>query len=200
MTPVRYCCIECNESTVPRCPMHSPSSAGQPACCNAQHCCCRRCVQVNLLTNSSHCGKCNAGCSFAHVTDASCSGGVCGWTTCEAGYDDCDKDKANGCEVRLSAACRTQQFQCLPQHMCSCAAHAFRSAYLSHLLGSATKMIGSCMPPRLLLIQCDLEASGSHVLHTMSLRVSVAAHCSSCAAWTSCLLTPAQITVLRACL
>jgi len=61
---------------------------------------------VNTL---SHCGSC-APCAPAHASGATCSSaGVCDYTTCAAGFDDCDGDAANGCE---SDAATSQLIDC----------------------------------------------------------------------------------------
>lgn len=62
--------------------------------------------EVNLNSVTS-CGTMCAGrvdCTGAsNVNTATCSAGVCGITTCDAGFGNCDGNAANGCEVNLNA-------------------------------------------------------------------------------------------------
>jgi len=55
--------------------------------------------EVNLKTDIKNCNACNTACSAANGT-ASCTNGACG-ITCNAGFDNCDGNVANGCEVNL---------------------------------------------------------------------------------------------------
>jgi hypothetical protein len=52
-------------------------------------------TQLNSLT---HCGGCNVGCSRPNGT-VSCATGTCTLTGCNAGWNNCDGDATNGCEV-----------------------------------------------------------------------------------------------------
>ncbi|MFO0603598.1 MAG: hypothetical protein U0324_10515 [Polyangiales bacterium] len=58
--------------------------------------------EVDARTSVAHCGACGRACSPANAT-ASCAAGVCGYTACNAGFADCDGNRANGCEVNLNA-------------------------------------------------------------------------------------------------
>jgi hypothetical protein len=58
--------------------------------------------EVNLQTAIAHCGACGRTCAPANAA-ASCAAGACGYTTCNAGFADCDGNRANGCEVNLGA-------------------------------------------------------------------------------------------------
>jgi len=49
-----------------------------------------------------HCGLCNARCEFNHA-EATCADGECQLGACLPGYDNCDKEPANGCERSLNA-------------------------------------------------------------------------------------------------
>ncbi len=66
--------------------------------CNGQYADgCETQVNTNL-----DCGACGTPCAPAHAT-GSCSTGACVIVSCDLGYDDCDGNPANGCEVNLSA-------------------------------------------------------------------------------------------------
>lgn len=54
--------------------------------------------EQDLLSNLSHCGACNAGCAPDNAV-ASCSAGKCTITSCAPGYQDCNKDVKDGCEI-----------------------------------------------------------------------------------------------------
>jgi len=54
--------------------------------------------EVDLRSNTSHCGTCNNRCNFAGST-AACTNGTCRLTMCLAGRGDCDNNSANGCET-----------------------------------------------------------------------------------------------------
>ena len=63
--------------------------------------------EVSLSTTINHCGSCATNCN-TQVLNASptCSAGVCGYTTCNTGFLDCDGDPTNGCEtVRSISNC-----------------------------------------------------------------------------------------------
>ena len=63
--------------------------------------------EVSLSTTINHCGSCATNCNI-QVLNASptCSAGVCGYTTCNTGFLDCDGDPTNGCEtVRSISNC-----------------------------------------------------------------------------------------------
>lgn len=64
---------------------------------------------VDSLTDPDNCGTCGARCLHGRaphtVTQAGatgCTGGRCADVTCVAGYADCDRNGANGCEVDLA--------------------------------------------------------------------------------------------------
>jgi hypothetical protein len=53
------------------------------------------------LNSSANCGACNTACNPANGT-GSCASGACTVTSCNSGYDDCDGNASNGCEVNLA--------------------------------------------------------------------------------------------------
>ncbi len=57
--------------------------------------------ESELATDALNCGACGTTCTYAHATGA-CSAGKCELDTCEVGWDDCDADATNGCEVDLN--------------------------------------------------------------------------------------------------
>jgi hypothetical protein len=54
--------------------------------------------EVDINTDVANCGACNHACNIAGAV-AQCAAGVCGYVTCIAGYNECDGDLTNGCEV-----------------------------------------------------------------------------------------------------
>jgi hypothetical protein len=58
--------------------------------------------EVNLNTDLAHCGRCRNACSRNNIPTAACNAGVCGGA-CAAGFNDCNRDPADGCEVNLGA-------------------------------------------------------------------------------------------------
>ncbi|MFO0561990.1 MAG: hypothetical protein U0269_28515 [Polyangiales bacterium] len=56
---------------------------------------------VDLNTSESNCGACGNACSFANAT-AVCVMGTCAISACNAGFANCDRNAANGCEVSLA--------------------------------------------------------------------------------------------------
>ncbi len=54
--------------------------------------------EVNLATDSMHCGSCATTCQGATNAGPACASGVCR-LACTAGYADCDMNSANGCET-----------------------------------------------------------------------------------------------------
>jgi hypothetical protein len=59
--------------------------------------------EVNLASNSNHCGSCGIRCNNTNGASA-CVAGTCQVTACNTGFDNCDRDPSNGCEANLSAA------------------------------------------------------------------------------------------------
>lgn len=57
--------------------------------------------EVDTARSLSNCGRCGQTCAPANAT-AVCSSGVCGYSACAAGFADCDRNSANGCETSLT--------------------------------------------------------------------------------------------------
>ena len=62
--------------------------------------------ETNLYASAT-CGTCgsttNCGTALAHTTGAACTTGTCTYTSCAAGYGDCDGNSQNGCETNLNS-------------------------------------------------------------------------------------------------
>ncbi len=57
--------------------------------------------ETNTLDDANNCGGCNIICDLSNV-DAMCVAGTCKMDgQCSPGFDNCDKDHANGCEVNI---------------------------------------------------------------------------------------------------
>ncbi len=54
--------------------------------------------ETTLIDNDNHCGACGNVCAFDDGVGA-CVGETCELTGCDAGFDNCDDDIANGCET-----------------------------------------------------------------------------------------------------
>jgi hypothetical protein len=65
--------------------------------------------EINVRTDLQHCGACGQACDLPHAT-AQCSGGECRIAVdgCEAGYQDCNGDPEDGCEINL----KTNKLNC----------------------------------------------------------------------------------------
>ena len=57
--------------------------------------------EAELAVDEMHCGECGNVCSFANAA-TECVDGACVMGVCDAGFDDCDGDPANGCECRIA--------------------------------------------------------------------------------------------------
>jgi hypothetical protein len=58
--------------------------------------------EATLASDLANCGACNKKCAKPAKGTAGCMAGKCGIASCETGFDDCDKDLANGCEATLA--------------------------------------------------------------------------------------------------
>jgi hypothetical protein len=57
--------------------------------------------ETNTTNNVNNCGACGNTCSSPNAT-AACSNSACAIATCNAGFADCDRNAANGCEVNTT--------------------------------------------------------------------------------------------------
>ncbi|MBI5501681.1 MAG: putative metal-binding motif-containing protein [Deltaproteobacteria bacterium] len=53
------------------------------------------------LTTLTSCGGCSTVCSPANASGATCATGTCDYATCTAGWENCDSNRANGCERNI---------------------------------------------------------------------------------------------------
>jgi hypothetical protein len=127
------CSIDCTDKNVFQFPHASPACAGS-ACtigkCDAGWAHCIGDVmngcETDLTTDINNCGKCSNICGKVKQGDGSCSNGLCVIDSCNAGYQDCDGDVANGCEkyvkddVDNCGACNVQCAK-LPNAAADCA-------------------------------------------------------------------------------
>lgn len=58
--------------------------------------------EKNLQTDPGNCGSCGTPCVEAHAT-ASCSAGKCAISSCDAGYQDCNANPGDGCEINTDS-------------------------------------------------------------------------------------------------
>ncbi len=58
--------------------------------------------EVNTATDASHCGACGTRCTGPNGT-STCAMGACSPLACSAGFSDCDRNPANGCEAALAS-------------------------------------------------------------------------------------------------
>jgi hypothetical protein len=98
-------CGSCGHSCTP---LHADNKACAQGACGYHQCdtgwgdCdqdpangCETCLVCSL----ENCGGCGITCNAVHTADLGCStAGECVWSTCAAGWGDCDSSNANGCE------------------------------------------------------------------------------------------------------
>lgn len=86
----------------------SGNCGGGLACCSP--------ICVDLANDPLNCGGCGKTCDTNNSIGASCSSGVCMYSSCPAGRADCDKTapNLNGCECPTDLCCATA---CQPVHM-----------------------------------------------------------------------------------
>ena len=74
--------------------------------------------EIDLTSDTNNCSACGTICAFDHAA-ASCSAGTCIMGVCDAGFDNCDLQDTNGCEVELAvdtANCGTCGNTCAFEH------------------------------------------------------------------------------------
>lgn len=129
-TPVGACADQCSDAS--SCPggrtccnglcvdlrfdLYNCGQCGQ-GCVGAQTQCCRGTCS-DPLSDSNHCGNCTTVCSSAgtvNATDVRCNAGGCDYGSCNAGFDNCNGNRRDGCEC----SCGRQNQQCCPDRQCS---------------------------------------------------------------------------------
>ncbi|MBI5546536.1 MAG: hypothetical protein HY901_21860 [Deltaproteobacteria bacterium] len=58
--------------------------------------------EEDLRSTTDHCGTCDTSCSIAQGA-ARCVASACAVASCDTGFDDCDHEASNGCEIALSS-------------------------------------------------------------------------------------------------
>ncbi|MFO0558320.1 MAG: hypothetical protein U0269_09885 [Polyangiales bacterium] len=74
--------------------------------------------ETDLRTSTTHCGACGAGCAPPNAT-ARCSMGMCSFSSCNAGFADCDRIVSNGCETNTNTSithCGACNAACTPSN------------------------------------------------------------------------------------
>ena len=56
--------------------------------------------EINVLANPANCGACGNVCDLPNVAAHLCLEGGCGIASCDDGFEDCNGDPADGCEIR----------------------------------------------------------------------------------------------------
>ncbi len=59
--------------------------------------------ELDASADAANCGSCGHACPVAANQTVSCTDNMCDAATCNAGYDDCDSNPANGCEAVLAS-------------------------------------------------------------------------------------------------
>ena len=72
--------------------------------------------ETNTRSDTAHCGSCAKRCDGLNANNVTCSAGACAFTTCLAGFGDCDANKANGCECMCG---RAKNQPCCPGNTCT---------------------------------------------------------------------------------
>ena len=58
--------------------------------------------ELPTSSDVANCGGCGIVCAPQNGTAPTCTMGLCGFSTCSAGFADCDSDASNGCETTLA--------------------------------------------------------------------------------------------------
>ncbi len=105
-----HTCTGCLDNT--NCAVGTVCKAGScvPGCdamqpCNDGLACCSE-VCLDLLADPLHCGGCDIACPVPPNAAATCTMSTCGMGVCADGFNNCDGDTQNGCEVNGSCKCK----------------------------------------------------------------------------------------------
>ena len=80
-----------------------PGCNEKQPCQDGLACCTDQCF--DLLTDLANCGGCGIPCDALPNANPLCDGGMCKLGTCKNGWNDCDKNPANGCEFAGACKC-----------------------------------------------------------------------------------------------
>lgn len=72
--------------------------------------------ETNTRSDVAHCGSCSKRCDNLNANNVACNAGACIYSTCVAGFGDCDGNKSNGCECACGA---NRNDPCCPGNTCS---------------------------------------------------------------------------------
>jgi hypothetical protein len=105
LSPCDGACVDTQTNSLHcgACGTHCPdgyecqSGSCRLACATGLTVCGGRCVST--LINPEHCGMCGNRCPATGNAEPTCQMGTCGVSGCRAGYADCDRNPANGCET-----------------------------------------------------------------------------------------------------
>jgi hypothetical protein len=91
-TPAGYCTQGCDLTATP--PKNCPGTLS---------CCGNLCVDERM--DEFNCGGCNKSCAAMeqNAVGAACSSAACVYSSCAAGYGDCDGNTGNGCETAITS-------------------------------------------------------------------------------------------------
>ena len=119
--------------------------------------------ETETAESDQNCGACGNDCTAAANGAAECNAGVCVITTCDAPFDDCDDNPANGCETNTDTSagnCGTCGTACM-----------FNNA--TGVCTGGTCAIGVCNGA---FEDCDNNAANGCEVNTLT----SAAHCGGC--------------------
>lgn len=105
-----------------------PGCSPTHACQAGQSCCGQQCI--DLSNDENNCGACNIACQLLPHSQVICQNGQCLQGVCDQGYDDCNGNQMDGCEINIIA-----------DGPCVCAPGETQSCYLG---APGTQGVGPC--------------------------------------------------------
>jgi hypothetical protein len=118
-------------------------SAGQTLCSGAC---------VNTQTDTKNCGGCGLVCSVNNATPA-CQSGACAIQSCNPGFQDCNRNPADGCEINTNSDvnnCGACGNVCSPGQSCNagvCTTLTCTAIDQCHVAGTRDPVTGVCSNP-----------------------------------------------------
>jgi Putative metal-binding motif len=91
--------------------------------------------EANINSDPAHCGGCSACSGKAQVNTYSCTAGVCGISTCNGGYADCNTTYNDGCEINTTND---------PAHCGSCNACSGKAQVMTYSCTASVCGIAMC--------------------------------------------------------